>query len=192
MTQYATIDQLQTRLGMPGTLAADITANMNLALTNASAIIDEQTHRHFEAMTDSTRLHDYATFVEGRRLWLQGDLAQVTSVTNGDGQAIQLTSIKTDPLYNTPYFGLTLKTNSSQYWSNGNADIAVTGRWAYSVTAPDAIVQATLRLAEWFYRQPSNALDLDRAVIVGNTTIAPSAIPADVFVILRPYMRVVP
>lgn len=192
MTQYATIDQLQTRLGISGALSVLDTANMNLALTNASAIIDEQTHRHFEAATDSTRLHDLTSCVVERRLWLQGDLAQLTSITNGDGQPVPLPSIRFDPPYNTPYFALTLRTNSNLWWNDDNADIAVTGRWAYSVTAPDAIVQATLRLAEWFYRQPSNALDLDRAVIIGNTTIAPSAIPADVFVILRPYMRVVP
>jgi len=190
MTQYATIAQLQARLEISGTLSATQTSNMNLALTNASAVIDDQTHRHFEATTDSTRYHDAALDVVDGRLWLQGDLAAVTSITNGDAQVIPLTSVKTDPLYATPYFGLTLKGNSGIGWS-GDA-IAVTGRWAYSITPPDPIVQAPLRLAEWLYRQPANALDLDRAVIVGNATIAPSAIPADVFVMLRPYMRVVP
>jgi hypothetical protein len=196
MTQYATIAQLQTRLEISGTLSATQTANMNLALTNASAIIDEQTHRHFEAATDSTRLHDALADVEkGRRLWLKGDLAVLTSITNGDGSSIALNAVMTEPSYELPFFAITLKGSSGKSWTYNNdpeGAIAVTGRWAYSVTAPDAIVQATLRLAEWFYRQPSNALDLDRAVIVGNTTIAPSAIPADVFVILRPYMRVVP
>jgi hypothetical protein len=55
------------------------------------------------------------------------------------------------------------------------------------VTPPDDIVQATLRLSAYLYRQPANAMDLDRAVIVGNATIAPGAIPADVFMMLRPY-----
>jgi hypothetical protein len=189
MTQYATIAQLQTHLAMPGTLPDDITANLNMALTNASAVIDDQTHRHFEATVDTTRYHDIADDVEGARLWLNGDLATLTGVVNGDGVMVALTDIKPEPAYTTPYFALTLKNNSGLAWNYSEGEgVAVTGRWAYSVTPPDPIVQATLRLASWFYRQPSNALDLDRAVIVGNTTIAPSAIPADVFVILRPYM----
>lgn len=196
MTQYATIAQLQTRLEISGTLTATQTANMNLALTNASAVIDDQTHRHFEAATDTTRLHDAVADVEkGRTLWLNGDLALLTSVTNGDGSTIMPSAIVTAPTYLTPFFALTLKGSSGKSWmytADPEGAIAVTGRWAYSVTPPDAIVQACLRLAEWFCRQPSNALDLDRAVIVGNTTIAPSAIPADVFVMLRPYMRVAP
>lgn len=195
MTQYATIAQLQTRLEISGTLSATQTANMNLALTNASAVIDEQTHRHFEAATDGIRYFDALRDVDGRTLYLDADLCGITSVVNGDGATVAATNFVTEPRNQLPWFALTLKQNSSVMWTYTDTPekaIIVSGKWAYSVTAPDAIVQATLRLAEWFYRQPSNALDLDRAVIVGNTTIAPSAIPADVFVILRPYMRIVP
>jgi hypothetical protein len=69
--------------------------------------------------------------------------------------------------------------------------IAVTGRWAYSVAAPDPIVQATLRLSAFLYRQRANALDLDRTMIIGNTTLTPAQLPVDVWAILKPYSKVV-
>jgi hypothetical protein len=187
MTQYATIAQLTDYLDIsnPDALA---TANLEMALTNACAVIDRHTCRTFAAETDTTRFHDGAR-IEGHRLWLDGDLAQLTSVTNGDGEVIPLSAIRVEPVNATPYFGLTVKNGSgySWYWGDDPADIMVEGRWAYSVTPPDDIVQATLRLAAYLYRQPANAMDLDRAVIVGNATIAPGAIPADVFMMLRPY-----
>src|SRR5207344_1124687 len=153
MTQYATLTQLQTRLEISGTLTATQTANMNLALTNASAVIDEQTHRHFEAATDTARLHDALADVEGgRRLWLKGDLAVLTSITNGDGSSIALSAVITEPAYELPFYAITLKGSSGKSWTyttDPQGAIAVTGRWAYSVTPRDEIVQATLRLAEW-------------------------------------------
>jgi hypothetical protein len=190
--QYATIAQLQDYLDISGPDAA-ATANLNMALTNACAVIDRHTHRTFAASADTTRLHD-GTRIEGHRLWLDGDLAQLTSVTNGDGEVIPLNALRFEPLNITPYFALSIKSGSGYGWTlTGQAfgddpeAIEVTGRFAYSVTPPDDIVQATLRLSAYLYRQPANAMDLDRAVIVGNATIAPGAIPADVFMMLRPY-----
>jgi hypothetical protein len=195
MTMYATLPALQAYLDIGGTLDANTTALLNSALTNASATIDDMTHRTFVAALDSTRKHDALCDVEGLRLWLRGDLAQLTSITNGDGATIPLTAIVTEPSYVAPYYALVFKRTGSYSWTYNDAPeeaISVTGRWAYSITPPDAIVQATLRLATWFYRQRDNALDLDRAVIVGNTTIAPSRIPADVITIIRPYLKRLP
>jgi hypothetical protein len=188
---YSTIDALQAYLDIGGTLDANTTALLDSALTNASATIDDMTHRTFVSAADSTRYHDTSRYLEMNRLWLDGDLAQLTSITNGDGQTIPLGAIVTEPRNKGPYYGLLLRYGSGYSWSYGDypPDIAVVGRWAYSITPPDAIVQATLRLATWFYRQRDNALDLDRAVIVGNTTIAPSRIPADVITIIRPYFK---
>jgi hypothetical protein len=187
MTQYATIAQLQDYLDISAP-DATATANLEMALTNACAVIDAHTHRTFAASTDTTRLHD-GTRIEGHRLWLDGDLAQLTSVTNGDGETIPLNAIRVEPVNCTPYFALNIFSGSgySWGWDDTPEAIMVEGRWAYSVTPPDDIVQATLRLSAYLYRQPANAMDLDRAVIVGNATIAPGAIPADVFMMLRPY-----
>ena len=74
---------------------------------------------------------------------------------------------------------------------DGDGEVVVTGRWAYSVTAPDDIRHATVRLAAYLYRQKDNAAgDLDRTVVVGGTTILPAVFPHDVERMLRPYRRV--
>jgi hypothetical protein len=93
-----------------------------------------------------------------------------------------------------PYFALTLKRNSGIYWTysdDAEEAISVTGRWAYSVNPPDAIVQATLRLAAWFKRQPESNIDLETTIQVGGMVVSPTAIPADVAMILRPFLRMV-
>lgn len=193
MTAYATLAQLKDYVDID-TANTDDDALLTMALDNASAIIDTQTHRTFAAAIDSTRTHDALCHVEGRRLWLVGDLAAVTSVTNGNGAVVPPTAYVSEPLYETPYFALTLKRSSSIAWTY-NTDpegaIAVTGKWAYSVTPPAPIVQATLRLSAFLYRQRDNALDLDRTLIVGNTTMTPAQLPADVRLILQPYIKVV-
>lgn len=190
MADYITLAELKRYVEIPtsNTIDDDLLA---MAITNASDIIDNETHRTFAAPTDSTRGLDALNDVEGRRLWLGGDLAQLTSVTNGNGTVVPLSAIVTNPgIPGEPSFAITLKVSSGLSWvydQDSEAAIAVTGRWAYSVLPPASIKQATQRLAAWLYRQRDNALDLDRTMIVGNTVIAAAAIPADVAVILRPY-----
>jgi hypothetical protein len=194
MTQYTAMDDFKDYLGLPAVVSTVVENSLEMALTNASAIIDSHTDRTYEATADESHKHDAVENVEGLRLWLNGDLAQLTSVTNGDGAAIPLADLVLEPSVGSPYFALTLKRNSGIYWTysdDSEEAISVTGRWAYSVIPPDPIVQATLRLAAWLYRQRDNALDLDRTILVGSTVLAPAAMPADVVAILRPYRRVV-
>ena len=67
--------------------------------------------------------------------------------------------------------------------------ITVTGKWAYSTSAPSDIAHVCKRLAAYIYRQKDNAGDLDRAVIAGNSTILPAQIPSDIRLMLTPYKR---
>ena len=194
MTAYASLDDLKRYTDIPtgNTIDDDL---LTMALDSASAIIDTQTHRTFAAAADTTRLHDAFKDVQGLSLWLNGDLAQLTSVTDGDGAAIPLTSIITEPIDQPPFFLLTLKRSKGLSWSytdDPEGAIAVEGRWAYSIEPPAQIVQATVRLAAWLYRQRDNSLDLDRTVIVASSVLTPAALPADVLFILRPFMRVIP
>jgi hypothetical protein len=65
------------------------------------------------------------------------------------------------------------------------------GRWAYSVTAPADIVQATLRLAAWMYKQRDTMNDGSATTIENGITVVPTAIPSDVKTMLSPYKRIV-
>jgi hypothetical protein len=152
--------------------------------------------RRFEVGADSTRRFDPERDVDmgRRRLWLDEDLCQITSVTNGDGQAVSAGTYITEPRNETPYYALTLKLNSDQVWTYDNApegSIAIVGRWGYSTSAPADIAQAVLRLTVWLYRQRSSSSgDIDRPLVTGDgVTILPSAVPADSMAIFKSYRR---
>lgn len=188
---YANLADLKTYLGISGT--ADDTLLTDL-LARAQAIIDAATQRTFEAPTDNTRYLDAVEDVDGPALWVDraGDLAQITSVINGDGSVVASSEYVTEPRNQAPYYAIRLKADSTVAWTYDDSPenaIAVTGRWAYSVTPPDDIVHACIRLASYLYRQKDNATDLDRPVIAGNVTLLPAQLPADIQSLLAPYRR---
>jgi hypothetical protein len=207
---YATLDDLQEYANITTTTDDALLTRL---LAVAQSAVDAYCHQPFEALVDTTRYFDplqdgygdnysygfgygYGTYSwgSGKRLYFDAPLCAITSVTNGDGVVVAPTDYVTEPRNMTPWYALALKQGSSKQWTyTGSPEnsIAIVGKWAYSVSAPADIVQATLRLATWFYRGRDNALDLDRAVIVGNATIAPSRIPADVMTMLEPYRRLV-
>jgi hypothetical protein len=194
MTAYAALADLKAYLDIPATNTDDDQL-LQAALDAATAIIDTQTHRTFVSAVDETHYHDALSDVEGSRLWLKGDLAVLTSVTNGDGQLVAATAYIKEPSIGTPTYAITLKRNSGLSWTyidTPEQAIAVAGRWAYSVLPPSPIVQATKRLSGWLYRQRANALDLDRTMIIGNTTLTPAQLPVDVWAILKPYAKALP
>lgn len=163
-------------------------------IARAQAMIDSHCRQTFEASADTTRYFDAKRDVFERSLFLDAPLCAVTSVTNGDGNVVTSDKYTTEPRNSTPWYTLRLKENAGVGWSYTTTPedaIVIVGRWAYSTTAPADVVQACTRLAAYLYRQRDNALDLDRTVIVGDTTIMPLRIPADVLMLLRPYRRLI-
>jgi hypothetical protein len=113
-------------------------------------------------------------------------------VINGDGTSISASSYVTNPRNQTPWYGLRFKLNSGLYWTfdqDPENAISITGRWAYSVTAPADIVHATVRMATYMYRQKdSNTFDVT-AIPGAGVIEVPQGIPRDVGKILEPYRR---
>ena len=186
---YATVSQVKSYLGISA--STDDTL-LGTFITAAQKIIDAHTRRTFEASTATTRYFDAMSDVTGNTLWLGADLASVGTVTNGDGNALGTADYVTEPRNTAPYYQLRIRSDSTAAWTysdhHENA-IAVSGWWAYSTTAPDDIVHATIRLAAWLYAQKDNHADQDRAFIAGNTTVLPVNLPADVKAILDPYRK---
>lgn len=180
---YVTADVLTEYLGLD-TLSDYVL--LDRLIDAACAVIDRETGRTFAVSTDSTRYFS-ADAIDGGRLMLDGDLCAITSITNGDGATVASTQYVTAPRNSPPWYALDLKRSASVMWDGFSGEIAITGKWGYSTSAPDDIVQAALRLASWFYRQRDNASESDRALIAGTTTILPARIPADVKFALHPY-----
>ena len=184
---YTDVTTIRRYLGV--TVADDDTLLGEL-IARAQAMIDHYTGRTFEASANTIRYFDALRDVDGLDLILDYDLASINSVTNGDGTTV--TAYVTEPRNSAPYHRLRMKSLSGLTWTyttDPENAIAVSGKWAYSTSAPADIVGATVRLAAYMYRQKDNAGDLDRAVIAGAAVILPGEVPQDVRMMLNPYKR---
>ena len=168
-----------------GIVTTDDDALLDVLIPRAQAIIDAKTGRTFEAASDSVRYFSDCD-VSGATLYLDHDLCAITSITNGDGETI--TEYTIQPRNRKPWHMLTL---TSGAWST-TSDIAIAGRWAYMQQADAAIQHIAVRLTAWLYRQKDNHTDMERTTVVGNMTILPSRLPADIDELLHPYRRLVP
>lgn len=205
---YVTLDSVKAYL------AVDTTSDDELiteAIESAQAFIESPAGagRVFEASADTTRRFDgplpgayqYLTSWEREThpLWFLSfgryDLAAITSVTNGDGTNVALGAFVTLPHEERPWYGLRLKLDSGVVWTWQNSPesaIAVTGRWAYSITPPPDIKQACRRLASWYYKQRDTLGDPQQIIRSSDgTTVIPQSVPRDVLDTLIRYRRLV-
>lgn len=168
---YCSLTELRRQIGVTST--SDDTLLEEL-IEQAQALIDAQCGRVFEAASDSTRTFDAVACVRGRLLILDGDLAQITSITNGDGETLQTSHYTTEPRNATPYWGIRLLSSSNRYWTY-NTDpedaISIVGRWAYSVTADDMVKKACLDTAHLMYSMRDNVADATRPLLAGDGTV---------------------
>jgi hypothetical protein len=159
---YCTTVQVKTYLNI--TVSID-DALLSDLIARAQQIINAYCLRTFEAAADSSRTFDAVRDVCGRTLYLDADLCAITSITNGDGTVLATTDYVTEPRNRTPYYAITLRSDSSQEWAYSNQHenaITVTGRWAYSVSAPNDVVWACIRLTAWPLYTADTGADVDR------------------------------
>lgn len=186
---YATAAQVKAYLGITGTGDDDLIADL---VQRATAAIETYTNREFEAARDTTRTLDaIGRHVEGYTLYLDRDLCQITTVTNGDGTTVSSSNYVTIPRNDTPYYGIQIKRTAGVVWTystDWEGAISITGRWGYSVEPPADIVQACVRLAAFMYRQKDAPIMAATAIEAG-VVVRPEAMPADVRAALMPYKR---
>ena len=101
-------------------------------LETASRYLDGRAMRQFYP-TIETRYYDVP---RDSGLWLDGDLLEIITLTNGDATTISSTNYKLhDPNF-SPYYAITLKGSSNIQWeadSSGNSDqvISLLAYWGY-------------------------------------------------------------
>jgi hypothetical protein len=189
---YATPAQLKTYLAVTSTADDALLTDL---LVRATAVIDQMTRKTFRAPAATSR-----TFGRELMLWdglLKRDylllpsgvyIAQLVGAADGDGGAIPLTEIDTHP----PDAPHTVLARRDRRWCSASQQTTITARWGYSITPPDDIVHAAIRLAAWMYRQRGTANDPDRPTVAdGGLVLLPSALPDDVKSILERYRDVV-
>ena len=190
---YTTAAAVKTYLGISS--ATDDTLIGTLVAAAQSAI-DVYTRRVFECSSATARLLDAESDTDPQRqiLYLRDDLCTVTAVVNGDGVTVTAAQYVTEPRDTTPYYALRLKASSSLAWTyvtDQEGAISVTGKWAYSATAPADVVQAATRLAAWMYRAKDAQVFESTAFSEGGSIRIRMDIPADIKALLDPYRRLV-
>lgn len=187
---YCTLAELRRQIGVSST--SDDTLLEEL-IEQAQALIDAQCGRVFEAAADSTRTFDAVDRVRGRLLILDDDLAQITSIINGDGETLQTTHYTTEPRNATPYWGIRLLSSSNRYWTyatDSEDAISITGRWAYSVTADTMVKRAALDTAQLLYSMRDNLADATRPLLAGDgNIILPTEYPKSLKVLIATRRR---
>lgn len=191
---YPTLANIKSYIG--NTLTSD-DGVLDVLMAGARGFIEgpDGAGRVFDVAADATRRFDAERDVsrDRRTLYLFDDLCQLTSVANGDGSAISLADLVTEPRNEGPYYALHIKRSSSAVWTWDDAPegaIAVTGRWGYSVTPPADIAQAFYMLVAYLYRRRDNSGGSDRPMIGdGGVLIAPASVPREVMGVLMSYRR---
>jgi hypothetical protein len=169
---------------------------LDALITYAQQAIDSYTGRTFEASADATRKFTVGEDTEGRMLYLDGDLASVTSIiTDADATSpttLAATDYITHPRNRTPYHAIEILGSSNNSWTYSNdpqGGITVTGKWAWSTAAPNDIVHACNRLVGYYYRQKDAGVFDTTAIPDAGIIQIPQGIPRDVQMILDPYRR---
>jgi len=189
---YAQVADVKLYRGI-ATSETDDDTLIETLLDAAQSVIDGYCDRSFDYTTTSTKYFDAVEDVDGRRLYLDDDLAAIVTITNGDSTTVASTSYVTVPRNSPPYREIVLKSGSSVAWTYEDSHedaITIRGRWAYGMTIPAAIQQAAIRLAAYFYAQKdAQVFDVTMYPEAGVMTV-PQGIPRDVQELLRPYRRI--
>lgn len=167
----------------------DDDALMTTLISAAQRRIDTICRRTFEASEDTTRYFDPYRDVSFRTVYFDTDLITMTSLVI-DGETIPATDYYMEPRNTKPSWGLTFRyTAPMPFFGQDENNIEVTGKWAYSESAPDDIKHATKRLAAFYYTQSSShVFEYIGPADQGQVKI-PLAEPKDVSMILKPYIR---
>lgn len=190
---YTTVAEVKAYLGVTGTTDDALIASL---IDAACKSIDSYTGRTFESLADATHKFTIGEDTDDDLLFLDADLCQITSIiTDADADSpstLATTEYVTQPRNTTPYYALKLLSSSDDSWTYSDdpeTGITVTGRWAFSLVAPDDIKQAAQRLVGYFYRQKDAGVYDTTAIPEAGIIQVPQGIPRDVQLILSPYRR---
>ena len=187
---YCTAAQVKTYLNITDSSDDALIGNL---ITRAQAEIDARVGFSFEASSDTDRIFDNEDpTVIGDTLYFDTWCASITTVTNGDSTEIASTKYATLPRNGSRFYGIKLKFSSGYSWeddSNNDSEgaITITGKWAWSTSAPSDIEHACIRLTGYFYHQRDNQMESTQPVIAEGALILPSRLPQDVIEIIDRY-----
>lgn len=193
---YITVSGLKVYLEIT---SADDDAILSTFINTAQSEIESYTNRVFEATADTTRYFTPLSNLNGGDLLRDGytlcfdtDLVSITSIVNGDGATLPSGTYIALPLNQPQKEMVKIKNNVQYFWTYGDepvGSVAVTGRWAWSLTPPGPVVMATYMLARYFYDRRNDSSSNRDVLSSDGVVIAAAKIPGDIFKLLAPYQR---
>ena len=144
---YTTLAVMKVELQAEGTTAQD--TRITRCITAATAAIDAFCGRTFAASSTTRRYGPDA--VDGQRLTLDAPLYTLTTLTNGDGTAITVGDVRTDPRNDAPYHTLILPSTLQWQFTDVDSEIAVNGAWFGPASVPADIAEACIKLTTYLY-----------------------------------------
>lgn len=176
---YVTTAEAKTYIG--GLNTADDDTLIADLITHTESYIESETGRKFDESA-TTRNFDAVADADGLTLFLDEDLASITSITNGDADSTVITSGQyvTEPRNDTPYYSIRLLSSASVTWEYTNDPedaIAINGVWAFGATVPEDIKLACLDIVKVLYRSRDANNLTGQTIISGGLVITPSDVP---------------
>lgn len=152
---YATLAEFKLWANITSTNTNDDSVIEDI-IEGVSRYIDRKTGRTFYARTE-TRYYDVPRN-GSRTLKLDDDLLTITTLTNGDDNAIASSEYHLIPKNVAPYYEIRLKASSSTFWdfdSDGNSEfvISVAGTWGYVATASEDVREACKMIGTSYYKR---------------------------------------
>lgn len=191
---YLTLAEYKQYKGLSN---ADDDALIDALIDGAQKWLDRACKRTLHTDSDTTRYFDSFADVDGNVLYLDDDLAAITSITI-DGTALASTEYTTSPRNETPYYEIKMKRNSDYSWTDDNAAgdydaedaIAVTGKWCYLSAVTDDLRHQMKRLVDYMYTQKdAGAFDVTAVPAAGIIEV-PQGFPVDVMRWVRQVQRI--
>jgi hypothetical protein len=200
---YFTTAELKAYLGI--TSSSD-DVQLGYLPDRVTAAIDQFCNRHFEPEAEhgpaASHTHYFTPLLERDggdlldyyTLNLNHDLAELTSITNGDGTAIAAGDVVLLPLNVIPTNFIRIKSSSGKFWTYSGSpegSVQVAGKWSYSLDIPADVKAAALRWGAHLYRLRTGATSVpaDITVSADGSAFASNRIPSDVAQMLKPYIR---
>ena len=186
MTAYCTANDIAQALNIAGT---QDDGWLTTLADSASAWVDAHCavpSGGFAVATDSVRSFDACALEDGV-LRLDVPLVSLTSLTNGDGTAINKATVRLYPLNGPHYWSIRmLSTGPGWQWVQDGL-YTVTGKWGWSTSAPTPVKEAAVMLAAWMYKRYQAALqDAANNVEIGQMMYS-ERMPKQVVALLAPF-----
>ncbi len=186
----ATVSEIKEYKGITG---SGDDKNLKDLIPRCESWLNRECRRILYTEIDTTRYMDaVGLHIEGASFHLSdfGDICQITSVTNGDGEVLTVNThyaqYPREITFDCPTFH-TLKMLGSggkawTYTGDMEQSISVTGRWAYytDTTVPDDVKQMVMRLV--LYALKVRDTDAFETIVIPDAGIiqAPQGFPVDV------------